>query len=309
VRTILIGAIGSTEVAFRAMQAAGCAPVLLATYAPELGRARHSDFVDLAAVAGDATEVVHVESIADPDFISRVRAIEPDAVFVIGWSQIVNRQLREAAGRCIGFHPTLLPAMRGRAAFGWTILLGLRETGATLFEIDDGIDTGPILAQQRIDLDPRETVATLAAKSFAVLERLLDEILPRLADGTAVAQPQPEVGVTYCAKRTAADGLVEWARTADEIDRLVRAATRPYAGAFTFTSSRRVTIWAAEPYQAPARYLAALGQVVTYIDGDPVVLCGDGSYLRLTEYTTSDGNPLVGQVRLRARMPAKDTSV
>jgi len=302
-RTVLIGAVGSTEVVLRALQDAGYPPVLLATLAPDIGRKRHADYVDLSALATEATEVLHIENSSDSAFVEQVHVAQPDIIMVIGWSQVVHQELRDAARWfTVGFHPTLLPAMRGRAVIGWTILLGLEETGTTLFVIDEGVDSGPILAQDRFSLDPRETVASLSDKVVRSLDRMLRDVLPRLIDGTAQPRPQSDEGASYCAKRTAADGLIDWTRPAAEIDRLIRASGRPYAGAFTFTSKRRLMVWAAEPCPAAVRFHAAPGQVVDYRDGDPIVLCGDGALLRIAEYEASDGRPLTGQVRLRPAM-------
>lgn len=301
-RTLLIGAVGSTAIVLRAMQDAGYPPQMLATLTPETGRKRHADYVDLAAMTTAATEVAFIDATNDPSFVARIREIAPDIIFVIGWSQIVGPELRSAAGRhCIGFHPTLLPALRGRAAIGWTILLGLPETGATLFEICDGVDDGPILAQARIALTDRETVATLAEKLSAALADMIRELLPRLAAGTAEARQQPEHGISYCARRVASDSLINWEEGYLVIDRLIRASSAPYSGAFTFTRKRRVTIWAAKPWPLLNPYYAAAGQIVDYVDGDPVIRCGDGEYLRVTDYD-AEGHRLTGQIRLWNRM-------
>lgn len=305
-RTVLIGAVGSTEIVLRAMQEAGHAPTLLATLSPETGPRRHGDYVDLSKLVDRETQVVFVEATNDPAFIDQMRAVAPEIIFVVGWSQIVGPELRATASRhCIGFHPTLLPALRGRAAIGWTILLGLKQSGATLFEISEDVDDGPILAQLPIALDARETVATLADKLSAALAQMIRSLLPTLADGSATARPQPTQGISFCARRTAADNLIDWDGSQETIDRLVRASSRPYSGAFTFTRKRRVTIWAAEPCSLPYPYHAAAGQVVAYMDGDPIVRCGNGNFLRVTEYEAT-GTRLAGQVRFRARLESEE---
>lgn len=305
-RTILIGAVGSTAIVLRAMQEAGCPPLLLATMNRELGQRRHSDYVDLAAMVTPETETAFIASSGDPTFIKRVHDLRPDIIFVIGWSQVVCRDLRSAARRhCVGFHPTLLPALRGRAAIGWTILLGMEETGATLFEIGDSIDDGDILAQVKIAVSDRENVGSLASKLSKALEQMIRDLLPRFAAGELVPRPQPQQGVSYCARRTADDNLVNWRADRLDIDRLIRASSAPYSGAFTFTRKRRVTIWAAEPWSLPVPHHAAAGQIVSYVDGDPIVRCGDGEFLRITEYE-AQGDRLSGQIRLRNRLTDKE---
>lgn len=301
-RTVLIGAVGSTEIILRAMHDADQPPVLVATLSPEVGRERHADYVDLGALATAETQLIHVDRLTDAAYLEAVERAEPDVIFVVGWSQMVGPKLRASARRyCIGFHPTLLPALRGRAAIGWTILLGLRETGATLFEIADDVDSGPVLAQDRIALSERENVGSLAAKLSSSLNRMIRDLLPKLADGSAVPVPQNEDAASYCARRTSEDNLIDWTASTQDIDRLIRASSAPYSGAFTFTRKRRVTIWAAVPWQLPYAYHSAAGQIVEYVEGDPVVRCGDGGFLRITHYE-ADEFRLSGQVKFRSDM-------
>ena len=296
-RAVLIGAVGSTEIVLRAMQEARIPPILLVTLDPEVGPRRHADYVNLASMVTEDTQVLFVEKTSDSDFVQYMRTLSPDILLVIGWSQIVGPELRATARHgCIGFHPSLLPALRGRAVIGWTILLGLTETGATLFRITDGVDDGPILAQQQIALDERENVATLVSKLTKALEQMIRELLPRLESGDAEAKEQPVEGISYCARRTAADNLINWQGGQEAIDRLIRASSQPYSGAFTFTRKRKVTVWAAEPWQHQHAYHAATGQLVDFIDGDPIVYCGNGEYLRITQYD-SGATPLLGQIR------------
>ncbi len=308
-RAILIGAVGSTEIALRAMQEAGNPPILLVTLDPEIGQRRHADYVNLAALTDESTDVLFVNSTNDNDFITHVRQLMPDILLVIGWSQIVGPELRETARvGCVGFHPSLLPAMRGRAVIGWTILLGLAETGATLFQLGDGVDDGAILAQVRIPLSDRETVSSLGNKLATALDGMIRELLPRLERGHLEAQEQRDEGISYCARRTAADSLIDWQGTHVSIDRLIRASTQPYAGAFTFTQKRRVIIWAAEPWHQLHPIHAAAGQVVDYYRGDPIVRCGDGEYLRITDYDAG-GAPLLGQVRFQSQLGKQELAI
>ena len=300
--TVLLGAVGSTKIVLQEMQRAGHPPALLATLPPDAGPRRHADYVDLSQLTGPETEIVHIFDSNDPDFVARIGALAPDIIFVIGWSQIVGPAVRGTARRhCVGFHPTKLPALRGRAAIGWTLLLGVEETGASLFELGEGADDGALLAQECFAIDPRENVASLFAKLSDALRTMLRDVLPRLASGQVVAWPQSREGISYCARRTADDSRIDWQEGAATIDRLIRASSAPYAGAFTFTRRRQVTIWAAEPYGLPWPYHAAAGQIVDYIDGNPIVRCGDGCLLRLTRYDAGDG-ALTGQVRFRDQM-------
>lgn len=310
-RSILIGAVNSTRIMLQAMHEAGCVPSLLATLDPAFGRARHADYVDLAPLARPQTEVAFVSDINTPEFLAKVEAVDPEVIFVVGWSQMVGERLHAVARRyCVGFHPTLLPQLRGRAALGWTILLGLDRTGSTLFVIDSGADTGPIIDQIEFKLGPRETISTLIAKHDVGLRDMLSRSLSGIIDGSLRPKSQPDVGVSYGAKRTAQDNLVDWSASAAEIDRLIRASARPYSGAFTYTSKRRVTIWEAEPIALPHPYHAEVGQIATYRNECPVVRCGDGEFLLIRAYDAGlldeASRPLSGQIRFRGSPPLRE---
>jgi methionyl-tRNA formyltransferase len=302
-RSVLIGAVESTLVTYQRLKAHGAPPALLITLAPDLGAKRHSDYVDLAAQIGGETEVLFVENCNAPEHVARAAAVAPDVIFAIGWSQLVGPELSATAKRgVVGFHPALLPKNRGRAAIAWTILQGVEEAGASLFWIDDGVDSGPILAQKRYCVDPRETVPTLLAKCVNALAAGLDEVLPQLIKGHVPGIVQDHTQATYLARRTAEDGLIDWTRPRIEIDRLVRAVTKPYPGAFTFTKKRKVLIWAAEPIDLPHYTWAGAGQVIETRDGCPIVRCGDDKDLLITAYEmdgAQDARLPAGQIKLR----------
>ena len=170
-KAIIIGAVESTRVAMKVTSSApGWSVAALVTLPPRLA-ARHSDFQDLTGDAERAgASVIHAANSNSPDVIDTVRNIGPDIVFVIGWSQVCKSDfLKAVGGRAIGYHPTPLPQMRGRAAIPWTILLGRTITGATLFWLDEGIDTGLILAQRFFHVAYDETATTLYQRHLRVL--------------------------------------------------------------------------------------------------------------------------------------------
>jgi methionyl-tRNA formyltransferase len=225
-------------------------------------------------------------------------------VFVIGWSQICRSAFREAAGdRVIGFHPAPLPRLRGRGVIPWTILNQEPITAATLFRIDDGMDTGPILSQKFFHVAADETAATLVTKHLSALTEMLRELLPSLAQGESQAVPQDERFATWAARRTPADGLLDWRRPSTELWRLIRASSRPYPGAFTLSREQRLTIFAAEPIGMGERHLAVPGQVIACENGSFVVSCGDGGALRATDWESADGVPPKLHARLGVAAP------
>ena len=175
-------------------------------------------------------------------------ALDLDWLFIIGWSQIARERLLDAP-KCgvLGIHPTLLPVGRGRAAIPWAILKGLDETGVTLFKLDTGVDTGPIVAQRRIELASDETASGLYEKVNDEHRALIRDAWPRLASGEVEFSPQDDSAATVWPGRKPEDGEILRSMTVYEVDRLVRAVTRPYPGAFLDQRGHRLRVWAGAP--------------------------------------------------------------
>ena len=238
-------------------------------------RSGQTSFDDVGAPLVETTDV------NAPETIDAVRALWPDVIFVIGWSQLVKGDFI-ALAPVYGMHPTLLPRHRGRAPIPWTILSGLAKTGVTLFEIvDPTADSGPIVGQVEVAVEPDETATTLFDKLARAHLDLIREYVPLLAAGTAPRVPQDPARASTWPKRTPADGIIDWETRAPYLYDWVRAQTRPYPGAFTFLGDERVVVWRASPVEwvgdAPAG---------TVVDTGPVVACGEGALL-LEEVETS----------------------
>jgi methionyl-tRNA formyltransferase len=157
----------------------------------------------------------------------------------------------------------------------------------TLFWMDDGMDTGDILAQEIFELAQDETAASLVAKHLAVLDRMLGEVIPALANGTGARRPQDHSRATYCAKRTAADGLIDWSRGARDLWTFIRAVGDPYPGAFTFRNGKKLVVWSAD-WVPEAPYHGLPGQVQALGNDGALVACGSG-YIRLRSVQLEGG--------------------
>lgn len=286
-RVALVGAVEGSLNALRAMIDAGVTPVAVATLTPELSK-RHSDFVDLAPLAQEHDiPVVHVRNINDPESVAAIRAAAPDYIYIVGWSQICGPEFMQIApDKVIGYHPAALPRMRGRAALPWTILNDEKITGGSLFWMDDGVDTGDILEQRFFHVAPRETARTLYDKHMQAVTSMIRASLASLASGDPPRTKQDETCSTYAARRRPEDGRIDWTSSAKDIDRLVRAVSHPYPGAFTTYSGKQLVIWSAQPV-AEHSYHAMAGQVVDVTDTGFDVVTGDG-ILRVQEWEGAD---------------------
>jgi methionyl-tRNA formyltransferase len=191
------------------------------------------------------TELLKINHINDAEVIEKIKEKEIDWLFIIGWSQIASEQTINASKLgIIGAHPTLLPEGRGRAAIPWAIIKGLKQTGVTFFKMDQGVDTGEILAQQIIPLEDRETATTLYKKVDEAHVNLILVTLPKLISGNYSLQKQDESKATYWEGRTPADGEIKKNMTPEEVDRLIRATTHPYPGAFYYNrNGEKIIVW------------------------------------------------------------------
>jgi len=175
---------------------------------------------------------------------------------------------------CINLHPSLLPRWRGAAPAAHAILSGDAETGMTIIAMDAGLDTGPILAQQRVPMPPRATTASLEAELSVLGASMLLDVLDAVAEGRAEGRPQGDAGATYASKFAKNHGRLDWSRPAAELDRIVRALS-PWPGAFFELGETTVKVLAAEP-------ASGSGAPGTLHDRAMTVACGQGA-LRLIQ--------------------------
>jgi methionyl-tRNA formyltransferase len=225
--------------------------------------------------------------------LNELRRLEPELVFVVGWSQLVHDPfIALASDGVFGMHPTLLPRHRGRAPIPWAILAGLARTGVTLFEIVDATaDSGAIVGQKVVDIAPDETAASLFARLAEAHVDLVRELVPQLLSGTAPRMPQNPSRASSWPRRTPSDGIIDWETRAPYLYDWVRAQTRPYPGAFTFLGDEKVIVWDARPVELAEA--APAGTIVEVSSEGPVVACGEGG-LVLEEIQTNAGELVVG---------------
>ncbi len=203
------------------------------------GRIYVNDFAEKNVIP-----VVKSNHINDAAVIEAIKAHDIDWLFIIGWSQIASKEVIEAPNiGAIGAHPTLLPVGRGRAAIPWAIIKGLNVTGVSFFKMDEGIDTGLILGQEEVAIDLDENALTLYNKVNKAHEKLIKKIYVGLEQNEVIAVPQDESKATYWEGRKPHDGEIFIHMTIKDVDRLVRATTKPYPGAFFIRENKKIIIW------------------------------------------------------------------
>lgn len=190
--------------------------------------------------------LLKVAHINDQTSVEEVRKADLDWLFIIGWSQIAGAALLGAPRKgVLGIHPTLLPVGRGRAAIPWAILKGLDKTGVTLFKLDEGVDTGPILNQLTIVMTPETTATELYADVDKAHVSLIKNTIPLLLNDTIMLREQDDAQASVWPGRKPEDGLIDLQGSVVAAERLTRAVTRPYPGAFIFEDGRKLVIWKA----------------------------------------------------------------
>jgi methionyl-tRNA formyltransferase len=193
------------------------------------------------------TPLLKIDNINDPEVISALKEYEIDWLFIIGWSQIAKKEvLNTPKDGCIGMHPTLLPVGRGRAPIPWPIIKGLDKTGVTMFKLDEGVDTGDIIAQEVIEIDDTTTATELYQKVDRLQVDIISKYWDDIVNDKITLIKQDETKATVWPGRKPEDGEIFNTMTMMEADRLVRGVTHPYPGAFYKDGNKTIRIWSAK---------------------------------------------------------------
>ena len=209
------------------------------------------------------------------DFAGQISA---DFLLLAGWYHHVPAKVRTFFKLgAAGLHASLLPRLRGGAPLPWAILSGAKKTGMSMFALGDEVDAGELYGQVEIEIGCRMSVTELVQAAEKSGCALVANTLPDIQAGTVVMQPQTGMP-TWCLQRIPDDGRIDWNSPAERIDRLIRAVSRPYPGAFCDFEGRKVTIWKSEVAPASLEILGAPGQIAR-IPGysEPIVVTGQGA--------------------------------
>lgn len=242
-----------------------------------------SGYQDLKELAeNNNLEFSYFENINDDDTFNLIASKKPDLLFVVGLSQLVKEKLLNLPTYgCVGYHPTLLPIGRGRAAIAWIILENI-PAAATFFLMDEGMDSGDILVQEPIGLNGDEYAGEVISKIMLGIDNALNKLLPRIKIGELPRKKQNENEATFLGKRAPSDGMINWNESVYEIHKLIRAVSKPLPGAFTYHKTKKLIIWRAE-IERSHNYIGVPGRIQMIENDNLVVQTGDG-LLRITEF-------------------------
>lgn len=210
------------------------------------------------------------------DIMDDIRGFAPDLLVTAAYGKILSEALLSLPRiGSVNVHASLLPRWRGAAPIQRAIWAGDAETGITLMEMVRDLDAGPILAQERVAIEPTDTAGSLHDKLAALGGEVCERYLPRYVAGELVPVPQPEEGVTYAEKLTREDEWIDWTRSAVEIDRQVRALAPVPGATAALTTGEELKILAGRPIETAT--FGDPGEVEPR--GDALwVSCGAGVY-------------------------------
>jgi methionyl-tRNA formyltransferase len=239
-------------------------------------------------------DIYQPHTLRDDAVRARVEAARPELLVVAAYGLILPAALLGVAkGGALNIHASLLPRWRGAAPIQRALLAGDEETGVTLMYMDAGLDTGPMLSQQRISIAPDDDAKTLHDRLAALGAQMLVGALSAGVPARQRATAQPDTGVTYATKIDKGEATIDWRLPARRIERHIRAF-RPAPGATTRLQEETLKFWRAELRDAHG----APGTILSADDAGIMVACGEGALL-VAELQRAGGRRLCAAEFLR----------
>lgn len=221
--------------------------------------------------------VIQPERLKDPDAVEWVKNLSPDLLVLAFVTQFVPKEMIDMSTRGgINYHPSLLPKYRGGSAINWAIISGETETGVTIHQIDEGVDTGPIILQEKVGIAPDDTVKSLYFKKLYPLGiKMVAKAVRLIREGSANPIPQDNAQASFQPVIKESDTLIDWSQPTQQVYNLIRGSN-PSPGAVSSLQGERLKIWEGVPCPA----LGKPGEVMEILmDEGFVVSTGNGSIL------------------------------
>ena len=230
-------------------------------------------------------------TLKDPAEHEVLAGLRPHLVVVAAYGLILPTAILETPRLgCINLHASLLPRWRGAAPIQRALLAGDRETGISVIQMEASLDTGPILAMERMPITAASTATSLHDALAGLAARMAGPTIDELASGRATPRSQPQEGVTYAAKIDKAEARLDWTRPAALLERQLRALN-PWPGCWTEVDGERLLVLEGE-------LTAGAGHPGEVLDGRMTIACGEGA-LRLTRLQRAGGKPMPAEAFLR----------
>ncbi len=267
-----------------------------------VGRGRELAWTPVKSLAMErGLPVFQPKTLRDPAVHEFLRSLDPDAIVVVAYGRILPPEVLGIPPLgCINVHGSLLPRWRGAAPVQWAVIAGDPVSGATVMRMDEGLDTGPILLQESVDVGPEETAESLYRRLAVLGAPLLIRALRGIAEGTLAPRPQPAEGVTLAPPLTKEDGLLDWTQSRKALADRIRGV-EPWPGAFSFGPGGLRLRWFAPACPGPGTVGPGMPGTVAALDqGILWVQAGDG-LLGLREVQPAGGRRMAVRDLLAGR--------
>ncbi len=216
--------------------------------------------------------IMQPERVKDPLFLSQLAELRPELIVVAAFGQILPPAILDLPPLgCVNVHPSLLPQYRGAAPFQRAIIKGESKTGVSIYRMDQGMDTGPLLLTREVEIAEAETAEELGQRLAEVGGELVQEVIKGLKAGTLKPTPQDEKGASYAPLFKKADGLIPWQEAADQIRNRIRGMV-PWPVAYTMWRGKMLKI-----YKGRIGGGSGFPSEIISLDSGIEVACGTGS--------------------------------
>jgi methionyl-tRNA formyltransferase len=267
---------GTPEIAAASLRAlAGAHDVALVVTQPDqpVGRGAHVTAPPVKVAAGElGLPLIQPKSAKTGELAAALAGSGAELAVVVAYGKILPRAVLEAVPRgCVNVHASLLPKFRGAAPVQRAVIEGERETGVSIMQLDEGMDTGPVLLERRVAIGPDETAGELLARLAPIGADALLEAIAQLAAGTARATPQDPARASHAAMLTKADGAIDFAEPAARVAARIRGVD-PWPGAHAVLRGTVAKLFRARGEAGQG----APGTVLAIDAAGARVACGDG---------------------------------
>ena len=244
----------------------------------------NSDYYDLVKYSRKKRiDATYSDDINSNKILRWVKKRKPDIIFCIGWNQLLKKDFLKIAPRgTIGYHPSDLPKNRGRHPIIWSLILGLKNIGSCFFYMDSKADSGRIISKKMIKIQKNYDSNTIYKKLIILGKKQIKEIIFKIKNNKIKSFPQNNLLSNNWRKRSESDGKIDWRMSADNINNLVKALTKPYPGAYFLLKEEKITVWKAEVINLNNKNFEP-GKILKF-KKNLIIKCGDKALKLITFY-------------------------
>jgi len=219
------------------------------------------DFRNLSKKLG--SEFFLTDNLTSSDIVTRLKQYKPDIGISVNWNTLIPEKIMDIfTYGILNAHAGDLPRYRGNAVRNWAIVSGENQISLTIHQMEAGLDSGPIVMKKYFPIQSKTHIGALYNFVNKNTPTLFVKSINGLADGSIIPEPQNQDRSLRCYPRLPIDSHIDWNKTAEEIDRVVRASSEPFTGAYSFMDGEKITIWKSSVKKETGEYLAKPGQVI-----------------------------------------------